>query len=271
MLLALGLTALLLGPCGPGEAHVPAGPFLMGSDAGERAWAYRVSSPPVREARWFDDELARGRAALPSYCVDLQLVSQRDYQAFVRATGHRVPFISREDYQRQGFLVHGYEAGVTLYLWRQGSAPPALLDHPVVLVSVADAEAYCRWRGERDGVRRRLPSEAEWEKAARGADGRWFPWGSRWDARHLNSAERGPGTTTPVAAYPNGRSPFVLFDAVGNVFQWTATADPDGRQVLKGCAWDDERGLCRPAFRHGRPPSSRHILIGFRCAGPAGE
>ena len=271
MLLALGLTTLLLGPCGPGEAHVPAGPFLMGSDAGERAWAYRVSSPPVREARWFDGELARRRATLRSYCIDLRLVSQREYQAFVRATGHRVPSISREDYQRQGFLVHGYDAEVVPYLWEDVSPPAGLEEHPVVLVSAADAEAYCRWRGERVGMRRRLPSEAEWEKAGRGVDGRWFPWGNRWDAGRLNSAERGPEGTTPVAAYPNGRSPFGLYDAVGNVFQWTATAYPDGRQVLKGCAWDDERGLCRPAFRHGRPPSSRHILIGYRCAGSARE
>jgi len=268
MLLALGLSALLLGPCAPGEARIPGGPFLMGSDAEERAWAYRVSSPPVREARWYDGELPRQRMTSPSYCVDLRLVSQRDYRTFVRATGHRAPFISHQEYEAQGFLVHGYEE-VTPYLWRQASPPPALLDHPVVLVSVADAEAYCRWRGERQGVPRRLPSEAEWEKAARGADGRRFPWGSRWDPGRLNSAERGPGGTTPVTAYPDGRSPFGLYDPVGNVFQWTGTVYPDGRQLLKGCAWDDERGLCRPAFRHGRPPASRHILIGFRCVGPA--
>lgn len=271
MLSALGLVALLLGPCGPGEALIPAGPFLMGSEAKERAWAYRESSQPVRNARWFDGELPRRQVSLPAYCIDRRLVSQHDYRAFVRATGHRVPFISREDYQAQGFLVHGYDAEVTPYLWQDGSPPAALGGHPVVLVSVADAETYCRWRGEQKGLARRLPSEAEWEKAARGTDGRWFPWGNQWDPTRLNSAENGPGRTTPVTAYPEGRSPFGLYDAVGNIFQWTATTYPDGRQVLKGCGWDDERGLCRPAFRHGRLPSSRHILIGFRCAGPVGN
>ena len=84
----------------------------------------------------------------------------------------------------------------------------------------------------------------------------------------MNSAERGPGHTTPVTRYETGISPFGLFDPVGNVFQWTATASgARGQQVVKGCAWDDEAGLCRPAFRHTRPATSRHFLIGFRCAG----
>lgn len=65
-----------------------------------------------------------------------------------------------------------------------------------------------------------------------------------------------------------GVSPYGVFDPVGNVFQWTSSAFADGRTILKGCAWDDEPGLCRPAFRHGRPPESRHILIGFRRASP---
>ncbi|MGH7278438.1 MAG: formylglycine-generating enzyme family protein [Candidatus Rokuibacteriota bacterium] len=66
-------------------------------------------------------------------------------------------------------------------------------------------------------------------------------------------------------------SSFGLLGAVGNVFQWTSTAVSDGRRVLKGCAWDDEPGLCRPAFRHARPAASRHILIGFRCTGRQGR
>jgi formylglycine-generating enzyme required for sulfatase activity len=72
-----------------------------------------------------------------------------------------------------------------------------------------------------------------------------------------------------VARYPNGASPYGLLDAVGNVFQWTSSTLADGRRVLKGCGWDDDAGLCRPAFRHGRSPASRHILIGFRCAARA--
>ncbi len=241
---------------------IPAGPFVMGSDADERRLAYARSSAAVRQTAWFDAELARHTVSLDAYCLDRTLVSQAAYGEFVRAEGHRRPDITKADYQRQGLLVHDYDREVLPYRWRSDVPPARLARHPVVLVSAADGAAYCRWR------RGRLPSEAEWEKGARGVDGRLFPWGNVWDARRLNSDVSGVGGTTPVDRYPSGASPFGLLDAVGNVFQWTATALEDGRRVLKGCGWDDEVPLCRPAFRHGRPPESRHILIGFRCASP---
>jgi formylglycine-generating enzyme required for sulfatase activity len=247
-------------PDGERMARIPAGPFWRGSDAAERRFASSLSSPAVREARWFDAELPRQRVRLDTFCIDRFLVTQSEYAAFVTTTGHRVPWISREEYLRQGFLVHDYDQAVTRFLWRGGLPPDRLEDHPVVLVSASDALAYCEWRGGR------LPTEAEWEKGARGPDGRVFPWGNRWDLARLNSDSSDHGMTTPVRHYPNGESPFGLFDPVGNVFQWTASSLADGRRVVKGCAWDDEGGLCRPAFRHGRPPESRHILIGFRCA-----
>jgi formylglycine-generating enzyme required for sulfatase activity len=242
---------------------VPAGRFVLGSDADERAAAYAMSSEATRAARWFDAELPRQEATLPAFCIDRTLVSQRDYAAFVAATGHRVPGISKREYQDQGFLVHDYDRGVRPYLWRGGRPPHGREDHPVVLVDAADAEAYCRWRGPGLG----LPTEPQWEKAARGGDGRRFPWGEAWDAARVNSAQAGPGGTTPVTRHADGASPYGMLDAVGNVFQWTSSRLPDGRRVVKGCGWDDEGSLCRPAFRHGRPASSRHILIGFRCAG----
>jgi formylglycine-generating enzyme required for sulfatase activity len=220
----------------------------------------------VREARWFEAELPRRRVTLPAFCIDRVLVTQAQYAAFVAATGHRLPGISKDEYLSQGFLVHDYDREVTRYLWQNRSPPEGLAEHPVVLVSATDAEAYCRWRHPAF----RLPEEAEWERAARGDRGQIFPWGNRWDPERLNSAERGPGGTTPVTRHPSGASPYGLLDAVGNVFQWTRSSLADGRKVVKGCAWDDEAGLCRPAFRHGRPAESRHILIGFRCAGPTG-
>lgn len=262
------LTAWLLAapPCAAPErmVRVPAGSFWIGSDSVERRLALALSSRAVREARWFEAELPRQRRALPAFCIDRFLVTQREYAEFVSATGHRAPGIEKEEYIRQGFLVHDYDREVTRYLWRERRPPESLEDHPVVLVSAADAEAYCRWRHPAF----RLPTEAEWERAARGDQGWLFPWGNRWDPARLNSAARGPDGTTPVTRYPAGASPYGLFDAVGNVFQWTASALADGRRVVKGCAWDDEPGLCRPAFRHGRPAESRHILIGFRCADP---
>lgn len=266
MLLTILLQAMLLGvsACPPGMLEVPAGRFIMGSDAAERAAAYAVSSAATREARWFDAELPRRETWLPAFCVDRVLVTQRDYATFVAATGHRVPGISERHYRAQGFLVHDYDREVRPYLWREGRPPRSREDHPVVLVDTADAEAYCRWRAPKIG----LPTESQWEKASRDADGRRFPWGDAWDAARLNSAERGPGGTTAVTGHPTGASPYGMLDAAGNVFQWTSSSLADGQRVLKGCAWDDEQSLCRPAFRHARPGSSRHILIGFRCAGP---
>lgn len=244
---------------------VPAGKFWIGSDGAERRLANALSSQATRDARWFDAELPRRRVELPAYCIDRTLVTQAQYAEFVSAAGHRMPTISRDDYQRQGFLVHDYDREVTPYLWRDRRPSAELADHPVVLVNAADAEAYCRWRAPD----LRLPTEPEWEKAARGPRGSVFPWGAAWKPDHANSTASGVNTTTPVTRYAAGASPYGMLDAVGNVFQWTASSLADGRRVLKGCGWDDDAGLCRPAFRHGRPPGSRHILIGFRCAGPA--
>lgn len=243
---------------------IPAGAFWRGSDAAERKLATALSSAAVREARWFDAEWPREKLTLPAFCIDRRLVTQKEYARFVAQTGHRPPGISNEDYQRQGFLVHDYDREVVPYLWRASAPPAGRRDHPVVLVSASDAEAYCRWRAP--GWR--LPTEAEWEKAARGDRSAIFPWGDMWDATRLNSAAAGVGGTTPVTRYPRGASQYGLLDSVGNVFQWTSSVFDDGRRVMKGCGWDDEPGLCRPAFRHGRPAGSRHILFGFRCAGP---
>jgi formylglycine-generating enzyme required for sulfatase activity len=277
MLSTPGAAALLLvqplaappgaAPCPDPARQVfgPTGAFLMGSDAHERGLARTFSSPETVAADWFSAEMPLRRVETEAFCGDRLLVTQPRYARFIARMGHRAPGISREQSPRQGFLVHDYERGVTSYLWRRGAPPSDKAQHPVVLVSVADAEAFCRWQDPGG----RLPSEAEWEKAARVADGRIFPWGDGWDPLRLNSAARGPAMTTPVGQYPSGASLYTLLDAVGNVFQWTSRRLPDGRHGLKGCAWDDDAGLCRPAARHGRPRASRHNLIGFRCVQPA--
>ncbi len=251
---------------GAGQVLIPAGVFWMGSDTKERSLANSLSSPETVAAEWFSAETPRYRAKSEAFCIDQLLVTQAQYLDFVARTRHAPPGISRADYTRQGFLVHDYAKWIP-YLWKRSTPPPDRLDHPVVLVSARDAEAYCRWRHPAG----RLPSEGEWEKAARGPDGRIFPWGDSWDPERLNSAARGPQRTTPVGRYEPGASPFGILDAVGNVFQWTSTQLPSGQRVLKGCAWDEDAGLCRPAASHARPASSRHILIGFRCAGPASD
>lgn len=249
-------------PHDPQQMHIPAGVFIMGSTREERELAYKLDKEVTRAYGWYERETRR-RAETASYCIDRYPVTNAQYKTFVDETGHRRPYISPEDYQRQRFLVHGY-ARVEKFLWRGGSFPRGTERHPVTLVSAGDAQAYCAWRGKKVGRPYRLPTEEEWEKAARGSDGAIFPWGDEWNPDNLNSGDRF-GYTTPVSRFPRGRSPYGLHDMAGNVFEWTATPGGGDRQILKGCSWDDLPGTCRAAMRHGRPAESRHILIGFRC------
>ena len=148
------------------------------------------TAAPWRGGRAGSRSKPRQRLDLPAYRIDRHLVTNADYARFVANTEHRTPFVS-ESVWRGYRLVHGY-ARVLKFLWRDGRPPAGREQHPVVLVSHADAAAYCAWRGAR------LPNEAEWEKAARGTDGRYFPWGDTFDAGRLNSEDGGPFDTVPV-------------------------------------------------------------------------
>ena len=107
--------------------------------------------------------------------------------------------------------------------------------------------------------------EAEWEKAVRGTDGHYFPWGNKFDAGLLNSHDKGEFATTEVGQFPKGASEYGLLDGAGLVFEWTSTPANSKRWIVKGGSWDDKGcGVCRPAARHSRPKAIKHILIGFR-------
>lgn len=135
----------------------------------------------------------------------------------------------------------------------------------MVLISYDDALAYAEWKGQRTGVTYRLPTEPEWEKAARGASGNYFPWGNDWRSDGTNSAGSGLNYTNEIATFPLSRSVYGVEDMAGNVFEYTSTLEQQGsRVVMKGCGWDDFPGFCRGAYRHTRPVDSRHILFGFR-------
>ncbi len=159
---------------------------------------------------------------------------------------------------------------------------------PVVGVSWYEAIAYCNWLSEKYSRRFRLPSEAEWEKAARGANNAWvYPWGDRLEKNRANTAELGLGRTTPVDAFPNGSSPYGVCDLAGNVFEWTLSkwgknwqemeyaypyrAD-DGREeiegsaarVMRGGSWFNPAIEAQVWYRARYLAGSRGSNIGFR-------
>ena len=139
---------------------------------------------------------------------------------------------------------------------------PAPDEHSVAFVDWHDATAFCIWSGGR------LPTEAEWEKAARGTDGRRFPWGDQEDAsRAAVGSGLKRGKTSPVGAHPRGASPYGLQDMAGNVWEWTSTEAGDGERVLRGGSYASP-GLAwaRCAMRSWSRPARRQAHIGFRVA-----
>jgi len=252
----------------PETIPIPAGPYIAGSDRAEREAAYRLDEQAyghgvTRDRRWYESEPARTTRTLPAFHITRTQITNVQYAAFTRATGHAAPDVDAKTWA--GYrLVHPFSR-TRRHAWSGGAPPAGRAAHPVVLVSHADANAYARWLSEATGAAWRLPSEAEWEKAARGVDARRFPWGEKFDPARLNNADRGPFDTVPVGTFPSGASPFGLLDAAGQVFEWTTTGAGGGRFIVKGGSWDDKGcGICRPAARHSRPQAIRHILIGFR-------
>ena len=258
-------------------AFIPEGNFVRGSDPPERDYAYRISAAAIatteakiqqaeaklRKIGWFDRESDRQTVMLPSYCISRNLVTNREYREFVRATNRQSPGITAAEYQQQGFLVHPYSK-VKEFLWQNETYPPGKANHPVVLISYQDAVAYADWQGT-PKVKYRLPSELEWEKAARGEAANYFPWGNAWQPEATNFGGSKINYTTEIATYPLSKSIYGVADLAGNVFEYTSTLkQQDSLTVMKGCSWDDLPGFCRAAYRHTRPVDSRHILFGFR-------
>lgn len=252
----------------PETVAIPAGPFIMGSDRAERDNAYTLDERAyghsvTRKNRWYENE-PRKTVTLPAYRITRTLITNAQYAAFVAATGHMAPTVDRATWT--GYrLIHPYKRAER-HIWRSGTFPTGRADHPVVMVSWDDANAYAAWLSNTTGKAWRLPTAAEQEKAARGTDGRYFPWGNGFDPKRLNSHDLGPFDTMPVGRFPAGNSPFGLVDAAGQVFEWTSTkARGTDRYVVKGGSWDDKGcGICRPAAAHGRPRTIKHILTGFR-------
>ncbi len=252
----------------PETVLITGGPFISGSDTAEREYAYQIDadaygSPTTREGAWYSGEHTRQTLTTGRYEIMRTPVTNRQYAQFVSATGYAAPNVDLVTWNSYG-LVHPFVT-TRRFAWPDNLPPVGRADHPVVLVSQHDAIAYAHWLSDFSGLKWRLPTEQEWEKAVRGTDGRRFPWGDEFDSSLLNSHDAGPFDTLPVGSYPAGASPYAVLDGAGQVFEWTSDLAGDDRAVVKGGSWDDRGcGVCRPAARHSRPRHLKHVLIGFR-------
>jgi formylglycine-generating enzyme required for sulfatase activity len=231
-------------PFEPELILIPAGEFLMGSD-------------PEKYKDEFTWEQPQHTLYLPDYYLARTPVTNAQYAAFLEATDHMPP-------------PH----------WKGGNPPKGKEDHPVIWVTWHDAVAYCNWLSEITGKAYRLPSEAEWEKGARGTDGRIYPWGDELPDKSRGNFGDKVGDTTPVGQYsPRGDSPYGVADMAGNVWEWCHSLyksypyDPkDGREdpeasgarVLRGGAFGTDEEIVRCASRDWDNPSDQDWPQGFR-------
>ena len=228
---------------------IPAGNFWMGTSdqqvsilLAKEEWASEWSNSDL-----FHIEQPIHEVNLPAYEIAQFPVTNNDYYVFVYNTGYRVP-------------KH----------WIGFRCQDGLEEHPVTNVSKQDVDAYLQWMNKATGLAYRLPSEAEWEKAARGSDQRIYPWGDNFDPWRCNTVESGKKLTSPVGSYsPGGDSPFGIADMVGNVWEWTRSkmstypfkpddsrsgSEPGVKLVVRGGAWYYSRALARVSSREALLP-----------------
>jgi serine/threonine-protein kinase len=227
---------------------IPAGAFTMGADSSEA------------------DEQPSHTVTLPAYYVSKYPVTNEEYQVFVKEKGYEAPYVD--------------EPWAKPYNWDpfRKTFPAGKGKHPVVLVSYEDALAYCEWAGKR------LPTEAEWERAAKGANQRMYPWGNGEPNSGLCNFASNERSTTDVSAYAAGASPVGAFDMAGNVWEWCRDSydagfykegnnanDPccdkaTGRKVIRGGSWVNMADALRCTNRHSSAPDKKSGVIGFRTA-----
>ncbi len=224
---------------------IPAGPFTMGT--------YPTGM------RKTDPEEPQRTVTLDAYAIGIYHVTNSQYAQYVKETGYQQPLFWGDE------RFNG-------------------VDYPVVGVNWYDATYFFEWLNKITGVAYRLPTEAEWEKAARGTEGREYPWGNIWDASKTNTSEAGIKKLKPVGSYPNGMSPFGCYDMAGNAYDWCSdwfhidtykyspADNPMGavdgrRKVIRGGSWQP-RGefAARCANRAAQEPARANHNIGFRIA-----
>jgi formylglycine-generating enzyme required for sulfatase activity len=255
--------------------EIPAGKFVMGSDKGR------------------DDERPQHTIEIPyTYKIARYPVTNAEFAKFVNATKYKTMAEEKgfgRVYDPKKFQWVDVKGANWAHPSGSESTIDQIQDHPVVQVSWRDAIAYCEWLNKDlaglenpRGLVVRLPTEAEWEKAARGEYGKEYPWGDEFDASKCNTSESGIGTTTPVGKFsPQGDSPYGVADMSGNVWEWCQSKskpypykandgreklDGDENRVLRGGSWFSDQRYCCAASRYWLTPLYFSLNIGFRLA-----
>jgi formylglycine-generating enzyme required for sulfatase activity len=250
--------------------EVPAGPFLMGSSDDD---------PDAR-----DNEKPQHELYLPTYYIGKTPVTNAQFRPFVKGDGY-----TNSDYwTKDGWAWRTEISRVHPFAWLEQKLSES--NHPVVGITWYEAMAYTAWLRTQTGDDCRLPTEAEWEKAARGTDGRIYPWGNTWEAGRCNHARgkwhrvgralvglTGAGQTSPVRKFLNGASPYGALDMAGNVWEWTRSEcrkypydAGDGRENVdawktftqRGGSWWSNRTLVRCAARGWNGPDHFGNYVG---------
>jgi formylglycine-generating enzyme required for sulfatase activity len=253
--------------------HVNGGTFEMGIDAGDIPHFEKIFA--IHNMQLFQDELPKHPVTISDFLIDRYLVTNQEFRRFVDANAEWRPERIRAELDNGNYLKH----------WKNSRILKSRANDPVVNVNWYAAVGYCRWVGKR------LPTEAEWQYAARGGRNTTFPWGDELaDKAHANYSETGVGSTSPVGAFP--ANPYGLFDMAGNVWQFLADAwkpypnapqkDPvaggdrfaDGdsylqvktRRVIRGGSFGGAPVNLWVEYRDSHPPNGSREFVGFRCA-----
>ncbi len=247
----------------PGMVLIPAGPFIMGTDQTDDASDAADYGLPYT---LYDDATPSHPVSLPAYYIDRYEMTNAEYLQFIDGT--EIPGIGAP------------------YNWIDNRPPEGMGNHPVAGINWYEAQFACLYFGKR------LPTEAEWEKAARGTDGRIYPWGNTFDEAKANVAKGDRGKLMPVGSFPEGASPYGVEDMIGNAWEWTKSwyrpypgspyeSEKYGKltKVIRGTSYADPGhfpdeaarrvvvgAMSRANYRFYYPPTAKSPDSGVRCA-----
>lgn len=265
---------------------IPSGNFLLGSS--KKEVEIQITGNPNTDERLFERQLKEHKVFLEEFYISKYPITNKQFQVFINRTKYKTTA------EKEGFGFHfdGEMKKIKGADWKHPHGPDSSIskkhNHPVVMVSWFDSLEFCTWLSKENKSNCALPSEAQWEKAARGPNGNIWPWGNSWNNKLCN-CENSINDTSQVGSYsPKGDSYYGCADMAGDVLEWTTTTigtnDPwpakfkypynpnDGRENLKvktrrvgrGGTYQRNSDMCRSAFRFADNPYDRYSSMGFR-------